>query len=79
MPGRDSTSNAPPEGPEGQFGSGIILEMTTIGSSQKVTAVDEATGTEVSFITPASTARADIERLARAKLEYVMRKQSGDA
>jgi hypothetical protein len=53
--------------------------MTTIGSSQKVTAVDEATGTEVSFITPASTARADIERLARAKLEYVMRKQNGDA
>jgi Domain of unknown function (DUF6898) len=53
--------------------------MTTIGSSQKVTAVDERTGTEVSFIAPASTARADIERLARAKLDYVLKKQNGSA
>ncbi len=74
MPGHDSTSNAPPEFP---FGTGVILEMTTIGSSQKVTAVDEKTGTEVSFIVPASTARADIERLARAKLDYVLKKQNG--
>ena len=55
----------------------IILEVTTVGASQKVTAVDEATGTEVSFIAPASAARADIERLARSKLAYVLRKKSG--
>lgn len=57
---------------------GIILEMTTYGASQKVTAVDEATGTEVSFIAPVSALRADIERLARSKLAYVMQKKSGD-
>ncbi|MCE9522355.1 MAG: hypothetical protein K8S25_07985 [Alphaproteobacteria bacterium] len=53
--------------------------MTIIGSSQKVTAVDEETGTEVSFISPASATRGDIERLAKAKLAYVMQRKSGDA
>lgn len=72
-PGRASTSNVPPEPRR------IILELTTVGSSQKVTAVDEDTGTEVSFIAPASAARADIERLARSKLDYVLRKQDGGA
>jgi hypothetical protein len=57
----------------------IILELTTVGATQKVTAVDEATGTEVSFIAPANAARADIERLARSKLEYVMKKKNGGA
>lgn len=57
----------------------IILEVTTIGSSQKVTAIDEATGTEVSFIAPISAARFDIERLARAKLTYVMQKKGDEA
>jgi hypothetical protein len=55
----------------------IILELTTVGSSQKVTAVDEATGAEISFVAPANTARADVERLARSKLNYVLQKKSG--
>jgi hypothetical protein len=55
------------------------LEVTTIGSSQKVTAIDEATGTEVSFIAPASAAQIDIERLARSKLSYVMKKKGDEA
>jgi hypothetical protein len=70
MPGRGSTSNAPPE-------RRIILELTAVGASQKVTAVDEETGVEVSFIAPATAARADIERLARAKLDYVRKKGGG--
>jgi len=53
--------------------------MTIIGSSQKVTAVDEETGTEVSFITPVSAARVDIERLAISKLAYVLERKSDDA
>ena len=69
MPGRGSTSNARPERRT------IILEMTRVGASQKVTAVDDATGIEVSFVAPASAARSDIERLARRKLAYVLRKQ----
>ena len=71
MPGRGSTSNVPPER------GGIILEMTSIGSSLKITAIDEATGTEVSFIAPATAARSDLERLARSKLNYVMNKKAG--
>ncbi len=61
----------PPKAP-----SRIILETTAIGTSLKVTAVDEATGTEVSFIAPASTARADIERLAKSKLDYVLKRKN---
>jgi hypothetical protein len=57
----------------------IILELTTLGASQKVTAVDEDTGVEVSFVAPASAARADVERLARAKLTYVLKKKDGGA
>jgi hypothetical protein len=57
----------------------IILELTTVGSSQKVTAIDEQTGVEVSFVAPASAARADIERLARSKLNYVLQKKNGGA
>ena len=53
----------------------IILELTTIGPSQKVTAVDEETGAEVSFVAPANAPRSDIERLARSKLDYVLKKK----
>lgn len=64
----------PPDAP-----AKVILELTTIGASQKVTAVDEATGLEVSFVAPASATRADIERLAKAKLEYVRNRKGGAA
>lgn len=53
----------------------ILLEITRIGTSQKVSAVDENSGVEVSFVAPASALRADIERLARSKLTYVLRKK----
>jgi hypothetical protein len=52
----------------------VLLEMIAIGSSLKVTAIDEASGLEVSFVAPANTSRADIERLAKAKLAYVAKK-----
>ncbi|MBI1209825.1 MAG: serine hydroxymethyltransferase [Alphaproteobacteria bacterium] len=70
MRGRGSTSGGPPKGQ-----SNILLEIASVGSSLKVTAVDEASGLEVSFVAPANTARADIERLARAKLSYVAKKK----
>lgn len=69
MRGRGSTSGAPPNS-----GRGILLEMTAIGSSLKVTAVDEETGLEVSFVVPANTSRPDIDRLAKSKLAYVAKK-----
>jgi hypothetical protein len=73
MPGRGSTSGAPPE-----RAGAILLEISQAGSSLKIVAVDEASGVEVSFVAPANTARADIERLARAKLRYVLAKRNGE-
>lgn len=69
MRGRGSISGGPRKRQQS-----ILLEITTIGSSLKVSAIDEDTGLEVSFVAPANTARADIERLARAKLNYVAKK-----
>ena len=59
--------------------AGIILEISRVGNSQKVTAVDEETGVEVSFIAPVSAPRMDIERLARSKIAYVLRKKSAES
>ena len=72
MRGHGSTSGAPPKQKRG-----ILLEVVQIGASLKVAAIDEATGTEVSFVAPANTSQADIERLANAKLRYVLAKKNG--
>lgn len=57
----------------------IILEIRRIGNTQKVSAIDEETGTEVSFMAPLSAAKIDIERLARAKLTYVINKKTAES
>ena len=49
-------------------GGDIYFEFTVIGATVKATAIDSVTGTEVSVIGPAAAARADLERLALAKL-----------
>ena len=73
MRGRGSTSGVPPETKR----PGIIIEMTKVGSSLKVTAVDEESGIEVSFVAPATASQAAINRLAKAKLAYVLKKKNG--
>lgn len=57
----------------------IILEIRRIGNTQKVSAIDEQTGTEVSFMAPLSAAKIDIQRLARAKLTYVINKKTAES
>ena len=57
----------------------IILEITRLGNSQKISAVDENTGVEISFVAPVSASRSDIERLARSKLAYVLKKKSAES
>lgn len=49
--------------------SQVYFEITIIGVSAKVTAVDANTGIEVAVITPAGASRADMQRLALAKLK----------
>lgn len=61
------------------MGRGILLEIMRMGNAQKVTAVDEATGTEVSFIAPLTASRLQIERLAQAKISYVVNRKSADS
>ena len=51
-------------------GSGeVFFEFTVIGRSAKVSAIDAATGVEVSVVAPATAARADLQRLALQKLK----------
>ncbi len=47
----------------------IYLEFHPIGSQVKVTAIDAATGVEVSTFGPASTAQEDLTRVAVRKLK----------
>ena len=47
----------------------VFFEFIAIGAAVKVTAIDAATGTEVSIIGPASAAQADLEQLAVGKLK----------
>lgn len=53
----------------------IIFEFIRFGASVKVTAVDVATGTEVSTIGPANAMEHDLKRLAAAKLERVLQRK----
>jgi len=47
----------------------VYLEFTPVGRQVKVSAIDAGTGTEVSIVGPLGAARADLERLALAKLK----------
>ena len=55
----------------------VIFEFLRIGAAVKVTAVDAATGTEVSIIGDPNAGQEALRRVARQKLDYVMsRKQA---
>jgi hypothetical protein len=56
------------------FPSGeVYFEFKPYGGAVKVTAIDAATGTEVSVMGPASAAQADLERVALQKLRARLR------
>jgi hypothetical protein len=46
----------------------VYFEFTAIGQTVKVTAIDSATGVEVSAMGPVNASQADLRRLALAKL-----------
>ena len=54
----------------------ILLQLTAIGNTLKVTAVHVPTGTEVSFIAPKNTPMLSLKMMAEKKLEYVIRKNN---
>jgi hypothetical protein len=51
-----------------EAGNEIYFEFVAIGRQVKVSAIDAATGTEVSVMGPATASRADLQRLALQKL-----------
>jgi hypothetical protein len=53
----------------------VYLELTSIGGSLKVSAIHVATGTEVSAVAPANTARSDLQRLAIGKLKARLKRE----
>lgn len=57
----------------------MIFEITQVGNSARVAAVDVATGVEVVVTGPAGAARADLEALALRKLERALAGEGGRA
>jgi hypothetical protein len=57
-------------------GREILIEIVTIGAYAKVTAIDSATGTEVSTTGPADADRVTLEAAAIRKLQFVLNKQN---
>ena len=50
-------------------GREVYFQFTALGRSVKVSAIDAATGLEVSVIGPATASKSDLERLALQKLK----------
>lgn len=46
----------------------VLFEFTAIGAVMKVAAIDAATGIEVTVMGPSHASRADLQKLALAKL-----------
>jgi len=55
----------------------VYFELITIGNSVKVSAIDAATGTEVSIAGPRNASQKELERIALQKLLRVMVKSNG--
>jgi hypothetical protein len=53
----------------GQTPREVLFEFTVIGTVVKVAAIDAASGIEVSVMAPAHASRADLQKLALAKLK----------
>jgi hypothetical protein len=53
----------------------VIFEMTRMGRIVRVTAVDAKTGAEAVIQGPATSSQKELQRVALAKLNYVLNKQ----
>ena len=55
----------------------VLFEFVQVGGTVKVTAVDAATGVEVSIVGSPSAGDAALKRLALQKLTYVLARRDG--
>lgn len=53
----------------------ILYEMRQVGNAIKVTAIDPATGVEVSIVGSSNTSEFSLKENAKRKLEYVLKKR----
>lgn len=54
----------------------VYFEFVAIGNAVKVTAIDSATGIEVSTMGPARAAQSDLQQLALQKLKARLKRES---
>jgi hypothetical protein len=54
----------------------VIFEFVRIGTAMKIIAVDAETGVEATVVGDPKAAPETLRRLARQKLDYVMRKRA---
>jgi hypothetical protein len=57
-------------------GREVLIEIAILGTYAKVTAIDSASGTEVSVTAPANAPRTTLHAAAINKLEFVMNKKT---
>ena len=58
-------------------GREVLIEIVIVGAHAKVSAIDSATGTEVSITGPANAPRAALEAAAAKKLDFMLKRKSG--
>jgi hypothetical protein len=54
----------------------VIFEFVRVGQAVKVSAIDAASGTEVSIVGDPTVGEAALKRLAQRKLEYVLARRN---
>ena len=54
----------------------IYIEMMPAGNAVEIAAINSETGREVRFVAPKTATEDEIKQLARAKMDYVMRKEA---
>lgn len=55
----------------------VIFEFIRVGVALKVTAVDAETGIEASIVGDPAAGNASLRRIAKQKLDYVMKRANG--
>ena len=65
MAGSDRSQSGPPQ-------QRVLFEFTTLGQQVRVSAIDEATGTEVVVICPPQLGQMQMQRMALNKLRHKM-------
>ena len=63
----------------GHAGAEYLLEFVRQGSYMRIAAIDPASGVEVVTVGDAKRSKRELTRVAVQKLEYVLKKKSGEA